>query len=220
MRLEGCHMAALSLLDLGTHVCQLYRGADELKQVTVPFLSDGLRNGECCVYVADGNTIDDWYDELQVHGIDVRLARESGALVLTTGEAWRTMCHAGSVGMAREVLGLVDRKLDAFPAIRIAGDVAWGTEPAVTAEMLCHWEATANVVFGGLAARVICQYDIESYEPAFVHAALRTHPVVLYKGRRVRSPYYEAANILEHEPSLNGSSNDPQVVAEMLLNLA
>jgi MEDS: MEthanogen/methylotroph, DcmR Sensory domain len=213
-------MAALSVLDLGTHVCHLYRGEDDLKDVTLPFLSDGLRNGECCVYVADGSAVDAWYDELQGQGVDVALARETGALTITSSDAWRAMCQSGSVGMAREVLGLVDQKLGAFPSIRIAGNVGWSEEPAVSAEMLCHWEATANVVFEGLPARVICQYDIESYQPAFIHAALRTHPIVLYKGRRVRSPYYEAANILAKEPKLNGSSNDPEVVANMLAKLA
>ena len=202
-------MGALNLFDLGTHICHLYRGEDDLKAVTLPFLSDGLRNGECCLYVADGSAVDDWYDELQERGVDVPSARETGALAITSSEAWRAMCHDGSVAMAREVLGLVDQKLGVFPSIRIAGDVAWGAEPAaVTAEMLCHWEATANVVFEGLPARVICQYDIEGSDPAFIHAALRTHPIVLYKGRRVRSPCYEAAEILEKEPMLNRSSDD------------
>jgi len=214
-------MGALSLVDLGTHVCHLYRGDDDLKNVTLPFLSNGLRNGECCIYVTDGNAVDDWYDELQAQGIDVPSARDSGALVITSGQAWRAMCHAGSIEMAREVLGLVDQKLGIFPSIRIAGDVSWGAEPAaVTAEMLCHWEATANIVFEGLPARVICQYDLESSDPAYLHAALRTHPIVLYKGRRVRSPHYEAAHILEKEPMLNRSSDDPELVANMLAKLA
>ena len=76
------------------------------------------------------------------------------------------------------------------------------------------------MVFQGLPARVICQYDIDRYEPAYIHAALRTHPVILYKGRRVRSPYYDAPAILEHEPRLNESSNDPEVLAGMLAALA
>ena len=219
-------MAALNLFDLGTHVCHLYQGKDDFNEVTMPFLRDGLRNGECCLYIASGLAVDtepawhmDWYRALQAHGVDVPATRETGALNVISGEAWRAMSHTGSVAMAREVLRLVDRKLLDFPAIRIIGDVGWGTEPALPAEMLCHWEATANVVFQGLQARVICQYDIDRYEPACIHAALRTHPIVLYKGWRVWSPYYEAPTILEREPMLNGCSNDPEVIANMLLQL-
>ena len=185
----------------------------------MPFIRDGLRNGEGCLYVADGVAVDEWYREFQAYGIDVRTARETGALNITTSDAWRARCTGGSLAMARDVLALVDQQLDNFPALRIAGDVAWATEPTVDSALLCHWEATANVVFAGLPVRVICQYDMERYEPAFVHAALRTHPVVLYKGRRVKSPQYESPKILEHEPRLNGCSNDAKAVADMLAQL-
>ena len=70
-------------IDLGTHLCQLYEGEDELKAVTLPFISDGLRNGECCLYVADDVDVAAWYLELQAYDIDVRTARETGALNIT-----------------------------------------------------------------------------------------------------------------------------------------
>jgi chemotaxis family two-component system sensor kinase Cph1 len=209
----------MNLVDLGTHVCHLYEGERSQKEITIPFLRDGLRQGECCICVADGLPVNSWYRDLEAHGIDVTRARASGALDLVPSGAWRELCHRGSVAMAREVLELVDRQLDAFPAIRIAGDADWASEPAVSPDALCHWEATANVVFGGLPARVICQYDIARYEPAFIHAALRTHPIVLYKGQRLRNPHYESPAILEHEPLLNSCSNDPEVITSMLAQL-
>ena len=207
-------------IDLGTHVCQLYRSEDDLKEVTLPFLRDGLSIGEHCLYVADGIGVDEWYRELQEYGVDVLTARETGALAIISSHAWRALSHGGSsLAMARDILALVDEQLDTFPALRIAGDVAWGTEPAIAADLLCHWEATANVVFEGLPVRVICQYDLGRYEPSFIEAALRTHPVVLYKGRRVRNPHYEAQMILEQEPMLNGCSSDAESVHHMLSQL-
>jgi hypothetical protein len=207
-------------IDLGTHVCQLYRGEDDLKEVTLPFLRDGLSNGEYCLYVADGISVDEWYRELQEYEVDVLTARETGALAIISSQAWRAMRQGGSsLAMARDILALMDEQLDTYPAVRIAGDVAWGAEPAMAADLVCHWEATANVVFEGLPIRVICQYDIERYEPAFIQAALRTHPVVLYKGRRVRNPHYEAQIILKQEPMLNGCSNDANALHDMLSQL-
>ena len=146
-------------------------------------------------------------------------ARIAGALDVVGNKSWRAHCYDGSIAMAREVLKLVDLRLDEFAAVRIAGDIDWSADPLISAERLCHWEATANLVFQGLPARVICQYDIARCEPAFIHAALRTHPIVFYKGRRVRSKYYEAPMILEQEPRLNGCSNDANVVADMLSQL-
>ena len=209
----------MNLVDLGTHICHFYEGNEDRKEVAIPFVRDGLRRGECCVCVADSLAVDSWYLELEVDGIDIRKARATGALDVVTGGAWRELSHLGSVAMAREVLELVDRQLDAFPAIRIVGDADWAAEPAVSPEDLCHWEATASVVFGGLPARVLCQYDVARYEPAFIHAALRTHPIVLYKGQRLRNPHYESPAILEHEPMLNRCSNDHEVISSMLAQL-
>ena len=121
--------------------------------------------------------------------------------------------------MAREVLTVMDQKLSQFPAIRIAGDGDWSSDPAISADVLCHWEATANLVFEGSKASVLCQYDIDRYPPAFIIAALRTHPVVLYKGRRVENPFYEAPRILRCEPRFNHNTNDPDVLAGMLSQL-
>ena len=159
--------------------------------MALPFIGDGLRRGECCLYVPNGTAAADLDRELLAQGIDSAGARETGALAVILSDIWRDLCQQGSIALAREVLALMDSNLDAFDAVRIAGDFAWAKAPSVSADALCHWEATANVVFQGLPARVICQYDIDRYEPAYIHAALRTHPVVLYKGRRVRSPYYD-----------------------------
>jgi len=200
-------------------VCHLYEGEDDLKEVTIPFIRDGLRAGDYCLYASDGATSDYWLRELEDQGIDVSSARMAGSLVVIGTKSWRERCYAGSIAMAREVLTLVDSQLDEFPSLRIAGDLGWAADPLVSAEMLCHWEATANLVFQGLPARVICQYDIARCEPAFLHAALRTHPIVLYKGRRVRNPHYEAPLILEQEPKLNGCTNDANAVAAMLARL-
>ena len=200
----------------GAHVCHLYSGDRELKEVALPFIRDGLNSGESCIYVADVDSVDDWYLEFQAYGIDVRSARDTGALDVITAGDWRNLCQCGSLVMARAVIALMQQELGRFPSVRIAGDSAWNREPFIPPDQLCHWEATANFVFEGLNANIICQYDLGRYEPEFIHAALRTHSMVLYQGRRVVNPYYEAAVILEQEPLLNRSSSDPNVIAAML----
>src|SRR6476660_1412984 len=147
-------------IDLGTHICHLYESEDDLKEVTIPFLRDGLRDGDYCLYASHGATADFWYRELEDQGVDVRGARMLGSLDIVSSKSWREHIYRGSISMAREVLKLVHSQLDEFHAIRIAGDADWATDPAISADVLCHWEATANLVFQGLPARVICQYDI------------------------------------------------------------
>jgi len=201
------------------HVCHLYQGEDGLQDTALPFIRDGLRDGECCFYIADAAAVDELYQELQAYEIDVQRAIECGALEVVGRNAWRAFCHRGSVRMAREVLALLRQKVSQFSAIRIAGDVEWAVDPAITDDVLCHWEATANLVFDGLRARVLCQYDIDRYPPSFIFAALRTHPGVLYNGQQAVNPFYEAPRILRHEPMFNHNSNDADTVARMLRQL-
>jgi len=202
-----------------SHVCHLYQGENGRKEAAFPFIRDGLQSGECCIYVADTAAVDDLGLELQAYGIDARRARGDGALDVVTSSAWREQCHRGSVAMARQVLAVMGQKQYAFPRIRIVGDVHWSNDPEIPADVLCHWEATASLVFDGSVADVICQYDIDCYPPAYIIAALRTHPVVLYNGQQVVNPFYEAPRILKDEPTLNHNSNEPATVARMLRQL-
>jgi len=204
----------------GSHVCHLYQGANEFKEVSLAFIRDGLMNGECCLFVADESAIDDWYLEFQASGIDVLTARHAGALEVSPSDSWRMVGHRSSVVRAREFLKMYNEKLTKFTGIRFAGDCTWGCDDAVPPDRLCHWEATLNVAMEGLEARGICQYDLDLYDAEFVHAALRTHPVVIYQRRTLVNPFYEAGLILECEPALNSSSSDPSVVAAMLAKLA
>ena len=201
------------------HVCHLYKGEDGLQDTALQFIRDGLRNGECCLYITNAAVVDELYEQLQAHGIDVQLALQYGALEVVSRKAWRAFCHKGSIPMAREVLTVLRRKLSQFSAVRIAGDVEWAVDPAISDDVLCHWEATANLVFDGLMVRVLCQYDIDRYPPSFITAALRTHPVVLYKGQEVMNPFYEASRILRDEPMFNHNSNDAETVGRMLRQL-
>jgi hypothetical protein len=93
-----------------------------------------------------------------------------------------------SIVKARELLELIEAKRG-FQGLRIVGDVGWALNPQLAIDKLCHWEATANVVFEGTRARSICQYDIYRHSPGALHSALRTHPIVILEGeaRQTRS---------------------------------
>ena len=103
--------------------------------------------------------------------------------------------------------------------MRVVGDVGWAIEVKLSVESLCHWEATANLVWEDTNCRAICQYDIGRHEPAALHSALRTHPIVVFEGRALQNPFYEAGAILANEPHLNSSHADTDAVQAMLATL-
>jgi hypothetical protein len=117
---------------------------------------------------------------------------------------------------ARKALALIGRLISSFNGLRIAGDAAWALSPELAVDQLCHWEATANLIYKGQEIRAICQYNLRNHSAAAVHSALRTHPLVILDGQVRPNPYYEAPRILENEPLLNNSNANAQDVDGML----
>lgn len=202
------------------HTCLLYEDFNEQKAVVLPFIRDGLRNGEHCLFVTSERSVYDWSLELQAFGIDVKGEIEKGAFVVVTGEQMRQSAGFNSIVKARELWRLVETKLVDFAGVRIIGDAEWALiEPCLTADQLCHWEATADLLYKGESVRTICMYDINRHSPSDIRAALRTHPMAQVAGRRYANPFYEAASILDNEPHLNKSDADGSMVEGMLRRL-
>ena len=143
----------------GGHACHLYQNWSERRDVTVPFVRKGLERHEHCIVVSD---------------VDAEERR--GRLQFLTGATWRTpLVAGGSLGMARTALTMLKPLRSEFNGVRIIGDAEWDLPPSVPAAAVCHWEATANVVFDDSDVRVICQYAAGHYTPDHLLAPLRTH---------------------------------------------
>ena len=84
------------------HTCLLYRSPEEVRQYVLPFLMEGLNQGEHCLFVCPEDAVDQWSVDMQATGIDVAGHLESGALVIATGEQWRESPF-NSIIMAREL---------------------------------------------------------------------------------------------------------------------
>jgi hypothetical protein len=72
-------------LKQGEHLCLIYeRDPSEQLGALMPFISQGLRNGEQCVYIADDQTVDELREALEAYGVDVAAEEATGALQLWT----------------------------------------------------------------------------------------------------------------------------------------
>jgi hypothetical protein len=201
------------------HTCLLYQSPEELKQYLLPFIKEGLTNGEHCLFVCPADSVDDWSLELQAFGIDVIERLSDGSLVIATGEQWRES-ELNSVIKARELWQHIDQNLASFPHVRIAGDASWVMlDPPIGADRLCHWEATADLIYEDQPVQAVCMYDLNTHSPSAIRAALRTHSYAVIDGLTYSNPYYEAQKILDHEPDLNVSDADGALVAQMLASI-
>lgn len=198
------------------HICHLFTNANEQKSVALSFLKEGLERGEATLFVVGRQPVDDWYVELQAYGIDVRRERERNALNVITSAAYRSPEDFNSIVKARELLEFIEDRLEQFEGVRIIGDVAWEWDPPLPDDLVCHWEATADLALSGLNVRTICQYGLNSDSPPILSAGLRTHQQVLVGERMYDNPFFEAPQILEREPELNRSMVDRDQLNGML----
>jgi len=203
----------------GAHVCHFTESNNDVKSVVLPFIRQGLLNNEFCLYVTADESPDSWYFELQAYGVDVMAERQSGALKIIDKSEWRRPNRSlRSLAQARKAFRLVP--WNEFSGARVIYDAAWALNPELSPDELCHWEATATLLYEGLPVRVICQYDLNRHSHKAIDSALRTHPLVLTGDALVANPHCEAERILEFEPILNYSSADAGEVAKMLSQIS
>jgi hypothetical protein len=187
----------------------------------LPFLEEGLRQGEYCLRVTDGRLVEDWTSAFSAFGIDAHQEIDAGRLGIIDGSQWMGSDGFNSLVKAREVLTFIRNLAADSRGIRMAGDVEWELAPTVTVGQFCHWEATANLVFQDEPVRTICQFNQGRNSPDMIFGALRTHPTVIYQGQTHRhNPTYEAHLILESEPHLNHVVVDAADLALALARLS
>jgi len=207
-------------IEAGTHLCLLYDSVAEQKAVALPFLRGGWLQGERCFCVVGHESEDTWSVALQAYGIDVDFARTTRSLVLGRYPDRPGPGQFNSVSMARTVWAFVQDSLISFSGVRFAVDMASSLARELPADQLCHWEATFDLLHGSEAPiRTVCMYDRRRLPAAQIDAALRTHAYVLVEGRLCLNSFYEASEIIEHEPHLNASSADVETVERMIATL-
>lgn len=212
-----------SVLDLrpGDHLCLIYDDdpAEQLPLI-LPFIRQGLENGERCVYVADDHTAAAFRTALADYGVDVPSEEAAGALLLWTRADWRQSGDLDSARKAEQVRGMIGTALSrGFKGIRFGVEMTWTLGPDIDPDDLRHWEATINAIFTPeLPARIICQYSRSRLSPRVVQAGICTHPIVAVGDEMMANPFYEGPAILTGFPYGSHASGPDHVdwmVAQM-----
>lgn len=201
------------------HICHFFRTFEEQRAAVMPFFQQGFENGEHCIYVTAEQSPDFWYQEFDAYSAVTKDALERGALVVLEKSAWRPDEAFATLPKAREAIEMFSSLLRDYPAVRIAGDASWALNPELPVEQLCHWEATASLIYEGQDLQAICQYNLAQHSAPHLHTALRTHPLVIVDGRLLQNPFFEGPQILEDEPASFHSDATFEMVEDMLNKL-
>jgi anti-sigma regulatory factor (Ser/Thr protein kinase) len=158
------------------HPALFYRDEAEYLAGTVPFLRDGLAQGEPVAVAVPGP----------------RLALMHAALGALAGRVtWLDMTEAG-----RNPGWIIPGVLRAFAdrhrrgRVRIIGEPIWRGRSATEYPACAQHEALINLAFADRAATILCPYDTVELDPGVLTDALATHPVIVdHEGERASDAY-------------------------------
>jgi anti-sigma regulatory factor (Ser/Thr protein kinase) len=158
------------------HPALLYRGREDYLAGTVPFIEEGLTNGQAVMVAVPGANL----------GL-IRDALGGAADEITMYDMSRAGRNPGRI-----IPGVLLRFTDAHGGrpVRIIGEPVWPGRDAMEYPACVQHEALINSVFEGRDAVVLCPYDVSGLTEAAIADAHRTHPVLLCDGERSDSAGY------------------------------
>lgn len=176
----------------GEHICGIYDDPQQQVEVVVPFLTQGLRAGQRCVWASNASAAERVRQGLVKGGCDLPTLEASGQLVILTDVEFylkdglfvpeRTLALAAAL--------LEDGQRHGYHEMRIAGDPSWLQEGALDFEAWEAYEHEATRRISELPVVVLCQYDRRRFPGSHIVTALLTHPVVILGDNLCRNPYF------------------------------
>ncbi|MEU2297375.1 anti-sigma factor RsbA family regulatory protein [Streptomyces antibioticus] len=158
------------------HPALFYRGEREYLDGIVPFVREGLKDGEPVAVAVPAPRLSALREALgadasAVHLVDMRVAgRNPGRIIPTVLRAF------------------ADRHRDT--PVRIVGEPIWPGRSGLEYPACVQHEALINLAFHGRAVTILCPYDADRLDGTALTDARATHPVVLSAGTAAASPSY------------------------------
>lgn len=163
------------VLEVPFHLPAFYDTEAGRTRLTVPFLADGLRAGQPCFLIAQGEELDAYLVALDtLPGVDVDQALASGALTVVAAPG-RTVAEALEF-WERNLWEALDRHV---PLMRAVGEMVSERMTFESEQEMLAYEVAFNMTGRRFPAAVICQYDVRKFSGTALLAALRAHPDIL-----------------------------------------
>ena len=185
------HMLGNEDLGRSNHICGLFQGPAEGRTALMPFVIDGLREGERVVYFAEDPA--DVRRALtagrRATDLDVSALERSGAFDL---RGWGDSYLANDRFAAERMLELLrtvlrEGETSSPRRIRLVGEMQWATDELPGVEELIAYEAAIGAVVRDQPSVLICAYDVRRHSASRIAAVAAVHESVFVGGRLQRS---------------------------------
>jgi len=159
-------------LDLYKHLAGFYDSDAGRLRIPLPFLAEGLRLGQPCFLMADGDVLDAYLAGFRrVSGLDIDAQLAAGRLRIGSGPG-ATVTEALEF-WERELWSVVAEQA---PVIRVVGEMASVRQGFASEAEMFAFEALVDQTLKRFPCVALCQYDARKFSGEALLSVLRTHP--------------------------------------------
>jgi hypothetical protein len=182
----------LEKINLGDHVCSIYKNKEQQFSSLIPFFKIGLESNQKCIYIVDENSKEEIFEEFEKRGIEINKFTQSNQFVLLTKR--ETYLKDGSFDPDKMINLLKETEKNAlnegYSGMRVTGEMTWVLENVKGSEKVIEYEAKLNVFFPHSKSTAICQYNENKFKPDLLVEVIHTHPFLIIYGILYKNLYY------------------------------
>jgi AcrR family transcriptional regulator len=165
------------------HVCALVDGPDDAYELLIPFVADGLEQGDRAIHLVDPRARDAHLSRLAASGIDVGSAVATAQLdVRTWSDSYLRggrFDRPGQIALLKQVFA--EGRALGYPKTRAIGMMEWALD-GVEAHELLRYETGVNDLLRKLPDVILCAYDLRRHSARTIAEVLGVHPVAVVGG--------------------------------------
>jgi hypothetical protein len=174
------------------HVCGFFRTPEEEDNLLLPFLKDGLEQGDKAWQIIDGRLADVRYRRMTDAGIDVDASIAAGKMTIIPWQ--EAHLKDGRFDQYAMIQFLKDKiplaKQMGLTTTRLWASMGWALEDFPGVHDILEYEARVNAVLPSQDLIAVCTYDVRKFSASIIIDILRTHPYVIAGGFLRENPFY------------------------------
>lgn len=187
-----------------SHLALLFNTEEDFTDATVPFLREGVEQGDAVVVVSAPHRLSAVRSELSQAESDAITMEDSEPRYRRAAHALTSWCR-----LLRELTGRGRR-------VRIVGEPPFDKMAPEQALELCQGDAAFNEVARVPGATVLCPVDLRTTPPKYVAMFRRSHPELVENGQTGPNPAYTGpaaliAELRRHTPMPEPATESPQL---------
>jgi hypothetical protein len=193
------------------HLCAFFNSQDEQYEFLLPFVREGLEQGERGFHIVDPARVQEHRAQLATSGIPVDVLEREGRLEV---RAWEQAYLRNERFDQSAMLALIEQVLQdgaarGTPLTRLVANMEWALLDKPGVENLVEYETRLNYVLPKYSDPVICTYDISKFSSGVLMDILRTHPVAIVGSLVHENPFFVPPDELLLEIERRRNSDRP-----------